>query len=239
MEHTYKIAGMSCKSCVNKVKTALESIDSVTSVNVSLNPPQATVQMTTHIPTQTLNNKLKELGDYSLTESMAPLKSDSSSLKNKQSLMPLFIILGYIMGGVILAGILAEDLSAHFLMKNFMGGFFIVFSLFKMIDLKGFAEGYSTYDLIAKRSRAYALTYPFLELSLGILYLSGLGGAFTDIATVLLMAVSSLGVAQALREKREIECACLGTSLKLPMTKVTLAEDLLMGVMALVQLWGI
>ncbi len=38
---------------------------------------------------------------------------------------------------------------------------------------------------------------------------------------------------QALLQKRTIQCACLGTALKLPMTKVTLGEDLLMGLMAL------
>ena len=50
------------------------------------------------------------------------------------------------------------------------------------------------------------------------------------------MAIGSIGVFQALREKKTIQCACLGTALKLPMTKVTLIEDVGMGVMALLML---
>ncbi|HJZ23034.1 MAG TPA: hypothetical protein VJ201_01120, partial [Candidatus Babeliales bacterium] len=48
----------------------------------------------------------------------------------------------------------------HSAMYDFMGIYFIIFSLFKIINLKGFAEAYSTYDIIAKRSAAYAYMYP-------------------------------------------------------------------------------
>lgn len=55
----------------------------------------------------------------------------------------------------------------------------------------------------------------------------------TNSITVLLMFVGSIGVYKALTSKRKFKCACLGTSLKLPMTKIALVEDLGMGVMAL------
>ena len=48
--------------------------------------------------------------------------------------------------------------------------------------------------------------------------------------------MNSAYVTQALLQKRKIRCACLGTILKLPMSGITLLEDLLMGVMALVML---
>ena len=35
-----------------------------------------------------------------------------------------------------------------------MTSFFLVFGGFKLMDLNGFAEGYSTYDLLADRNRA-------------------------------------------------------------------------------------
>ena len=57
-------------------------------------------------------------------------------------------------------------------MTDFMAGFFLVFSGFKLIDLRGFAEGYSTYDLVAKRIFQYGYAYPFLELAFGLAFLT-------------------------------------------------------------------
>jgi hypothetical protein len=39
-------------------------------------------------------------------------------------------------------------------------------------------------------------------------------------------------------QKNQIQCACLGTALKLPMTEATLIENLLMITMAIVGLSG-
>ena len=117
-----------------------------------------------------------------------------------------------------------------------MGAFFIVFSLFKLLNLSGFADAYSTYDILAARYRIYGLTYPFIELLLGIAYFTGFAPLATNTFTFVLMLVGSIGVFKALRTKRRFQCACLGTALKLPMTKVTLVEDLTMGAMALIML---
>lgn len=46
------------------------------------------------------------------------------------------------------------------------------------------------------------------------------------------MAVGTVGVARALPARRKIRCACLGAVFKLPMSYVTLAEDVLMAGMA-------
>jgi hypothetical protein len=50
------------------------------------------------------------------------------------------------------------------------------------------------------------------------------------------MGVGAVGVLRVLLDKRSIRCACLGTALNLPMTKVTLIEDLTMAAMAAVML---
>ena len=47
-------------------------------------------------------------------------------------------------------------LSVYQFITYFMAGFFIVFSGFKLLDLKGFAEGYSTYDLLAQKVFSYS-----------------------------------------------------------------------------------
>jgi copper chaperone CopZ len=238
MLHTYEVSGMRCQSCVGKVVAALKAVPGVSDATVTLRPPRAEIRMEHHVSTEILEKALRGAGEYSLSEIVASSKTAEakSEPKEPQSLTPLFVILSYIVGGVVLRAIISNDFSPHSLMTNFMGGFFVVFSLFKMINLSGFADGYSTYDVLAKRSRVYALAYPFIELALGIAYLTAFAPVLTNLVTLALMVVGSMGVAQALREKRTIQCACLGTALKLPMTKVTLAEDVVMGLMALVML---
>ena len=104
------------------------------------------------------------------------------------------------------------------------------------MDLRGFVEGYSTYDLLAQRIKNYGYVYPFLELGLGLLYLVQIWPLFTNIATVLLLGFSGIGVARKLLRHEKFQCACLGTFLKVPLTKVTLIEDFGMAAMALMML---
>jgi hypothetical protein len=146
--------------------------------------------------------------------------------------LPLIIIFS----SIILFTIVATSLhgfSLEFAMRMMMGSFFAIFGMFKVFNLKAFADAYSTYDIIAIRSRVYAFTYPFLELLLALLYLSNTGGVYRDIFTFVVMTVSSIGVIQKLRQKEEIPCACLGMVFKIPMTSVTLIEDVLMALEAL------
>ncbi len=121
-------------------------------------------------------------------------------------------------------------------MSDFMGFFFIIFGFFKIINWHGFAEAYATYDIIAQRSRLYAYAYPLIELTLGVLYLARWYPTFTNVTTLIVMLISSIGVANELRKKKTIVCACLGVVFKIPMTYVTLLEDLLMASMALAML---
>lgn len=236
MKHSYKIEGIHCQNCVQKISTAIKGIEGIKEVSVSVNPPKAVIDMDKHISLETLNEAVKSAGEYTLKEEDIKA-SEIAPVDTSQSLRPLFIIAGYLIGGVLLRAFISGNFHLHALMENFMGGFFVLFSLFKLIDLSGFADGYSTYDIIAKRSRAYALTYPFIELSLSIAYLASQQLFFVNIITILLMSVSSIGVFQALSKKQTIQCACLGTALKLPMTKVTLIEDLLMVFMAVIMLF--
>lgn len=123
------------------------------------------------------------------------------------------------------------------LMLNFMAGFFLVFSGFKLLDLKGFAMGYASYDLLARRIPKYGLIYPFLELSLGLAYLIKVEPMlYVNLATLTLMGFSGLGVLESVSKKRKFQCACLGTIIKVPLTGITLIEDFGMATMALYML---
>jgi hypothetical protein len=146
--------------------------------------------------------------------------------------LPLIIIFSSIALFTVVATYL-HGFSWEFAMRMMMGSFFLIFGAFKVFNLKAFADAYSTYDIVAMRSRAYAFTYPFLELLLAVLYLSDIGGIYRDIFTFVLMSVSTIGVVIKLRQREEIPCACLGMVFKIPMTWVTLIEDVLMALEAL------
>jgi YHS domain-containing protein len=121
-------------------------------------------------------------------------------------------------------------------MHDFMGFFLVVFAMFKLFDLEGFADGFQMYDLLAKQSRPYAYTYPFIELALGLGYLAHWQPLIIYGATVVIMLFGAAGVIRALAAGLDIECACMGTVLRVPLSTVALAEDLGMAGMAAVML---
>ncbi len=121
-------------------------------------------------------------------------------------------------------------------MRIIMAAFFLIFGFFKIINLSGFAKAYSMYDLIAKRVYWYGYVYPFLEIFLGIAYILQWKPIETNIFTLILMLISAAGVFNELRQGKQVTCACLGALFVIPMTYVTLAEDLIMAIMSLAML---
>ncbi len=118
------------------------------------------------------------------------------------------------------------------LMINFMGFFFLFLSSFKFWDLLGFQKGFAMYDLLGKRLKAYGLIYPFLELLIAMGFLAHFALPFVSLITVILMAFSALGVFKAVSAGLDIRCACMGTKLDLPLSTVSIVENLGMGTMA-------
>ena len=170
-----------------------------------------------------------------------PKKSEQAEDKKGflETYKPLFIIIGLIALPVLFLAL--QDVSVgKFIwqraMSQFMGGFFLVFSGFKFLDLKGFAQGYFTYDLLARRVFAYGYIYPFIELSLGLAYLTGFNPPLTNLATLVVMTFSGIGVVQSVAKKRKFKCVCLGTIIDVPLTNVTIIEDFSMAAMALLML---
>ena len=53
---------------------------------------------------------------------------------------------------------------------------------------------------------------------------------------IVVMIFSGIGVAIKLARREKFQCACLGTFLKVPLTKVTLIEDFGMALLAIIML---
>ncbi len=237
MKHTYKISGMTCNNCKASVEKYLSEIDHVSEVSVNLEKGEAEVKMNKHISTDILQKALPE--KYTLSEkneknvfasssmSAMPMEEEKSKL---QQLKPLLLIIFYIATASILLHY--KDWRWNAFMLDFMGLFYIVFSFFKMLDLKGFPESFRMYDPLAKRVPFYGKVYPFIETALGLMFLMRFEINIALIITLIVLGITTIGVTKTLLDKKSIRCACLGTALKLPMTEATFIENAIMIVMA-------
>ena len=224
----FSISGMSCQSCVAKVKGRLLKMPSVSEVSVTLTPPVAQLMAEDVFSAESINAWLSPLGNYQL-QALSP---SSQPNKSPQTYRPLWILLAYLL---ILSAILGWPHWQE-MMRFFMGGFFIAFSFFKMLDLRGFASAYRSYDLITKALPSYGFVYPWIELTLGLSYVAGTWPLETNVLTALVMTVSLMGVVKAVLSRQSIRCACLGTVFNLPMSTVTIFEDTLMLGMSVIAL---
>lgn len=240
MTHTYTITGMTCNGCAAKMQNLLSSVDGVENVNINLEKNEADVTMHHHIQISVLQNALKDYPKYQLTEQVNHhnhIESINEEEKKTwfETYKPILLIFAYITGITFLIEIKNGFDTMHW-MNNFMGAFFLTFSFFKLLDVKAFAESYASYDIIAKRWMGYGYVYAFIELALGIAFVTSFNPLITNSATFIVMSVSIIGVLQSVLNKRKIKCACLGAIFNLPMSTVTIIEDLLMIVMSLVML---
>ncbi|QOD60912.1 heavy-metal-associated domain-containing protein [Polaribacter haliotis] len=238
MKHTYKITGMTCGNCKASVEKYLSEIESVTNVSVNLEKEEAEITMEKHIETKVLKDALPE--KYTLSEKKQEKKEipdvafDGMEESKFQQLKPLFLIIFYITTAGILLNYKNWNWSAF--MLDFMGLFYIVFSFFKMLDLKGFPDSFRMYDPLAKRIPVYGKIYPFIETALGLMFLLRFEINIALIITLIVLGVTTVGVTKTLLNKKAIRCACLGTALKLPMTEATFIENAIMIVMAVLML---
>jgi copper chaperone CopZ len=227
MTHTYILTGMTCGNCESKVKSALLSIPNVLAVEVSKDDNTATIEMEKHISLSDLQNALGLDGKYKISsaqhsEAVEQTKSWLATYK------PLLIIFAFITGISLITASAEYKFDAMLFMRNFMAGFFLTFSFFKLLDIKAFAETYSMYDIVAKKIKVYAFIYPFIELALGIAYIINFNPFVTNLTALTIMSISLIGVLQSVLNKQKIQCACLGAVFNLPMSTVTIIEDALM-----------
>tara|TARA_B100000965_G_scaffold54246_1_gene40767 strand:- start:1058 stop:1774 length:717 start_codon:yes stop_codon:yes gene_type:complete len=227
---TIKISGMTCSGCVQTVTQALESVKNVIKANVSLENETATIEIKNNIRIEELQKSLPE--KYKIKEEIKVQSlRNSKTVTYLTELYPLFLILFYI---TISSVIMSWNKTLDDFMMDFMGLFFIVFSFFKFLDYKNFPRSFSMYDPIAKNIPLYGWIYPFIETFLGIMFLFRIQIFLSLVSTIIFLGVTTIGVVKVLTNKEEIQCACLGTAIKLPMTIATLIENGIMIIMAII-----
>jgi copper chaperone CopZ len=236
---TYKIEGMTCGGCVASIKKQLDESDSISDANIRLDFPQAKISFVNELGIETLQSIINKAGNYSIKLNGLETQNTELSLPemNIQTYKPLILIVCFIAVVSALSQFPFTSFSGMLWMRHFMAGFFIVFAFFKLLNLQGFANSYSMYDIVAAKWKSWGYVYPFVELALGLLYLTNIAPLATNISTALILGISSIGVIKSNLNKKKIKCACLGDVFNLPMSTVTIVEDLTMVAMAVIMLF--
>lgn len=249
-ESTYQIDGMTCQGCVKRVHAAL--VPFAETVTVNLNPPHTVLIRPkgdlvvlqnalagTRYLIKILDKQAERLGDDLRSKqgkSKVAVSTTLPIMPNDQSWLttysPLLLIITYIGFASVLVQIPSGGVTSEETMRYFMAGFFLVFSFFKFLDIKSFASAYAGYDILAARWYPWGTLYPFVELALGVAYLLHWQPILVSLATLVVMGFSTIGVFRAVMNKQKIRCACLGSVFQLPMSTVTIVEDVGMAGMA-------
>jgi hypothetical protein len=197
----------------------------VTSADVSLGLQAATIDMDKHISLATLQ---KAIGTKYTIDPSGHLESAEQAKSWWNTYKPVLLVFMYITTTSLISEASHQQFRWMQWMNNFMAAFFLVFSFFKLLNLRGFADSYAVYDIVAKKWYGWGFVYPFIELALGLAFLTGYYPAATNAFTLLVMSVSFVGVLQSVFNKQKIKCACLGAVFNLPMSTITILENVIM-----------
>ena len=95
---------------------------------------------------------------------------------------------------------------------------------------------FKKYDPIAKRIEIYAKIYPCIEIILGLAFLFQIQLFLASILTILILLPTTFGIIQALNKKQNLQCGCLGGFFNVPISWITVIENLVMIFMSLAML---
>lgn len=108
-----------------------------------------------------------------------------------------------------------------------------VLALLKLQDIESFSSMFLGYDMLARRWVPYGYIYPFAEATAGVLMTAGV---LTWLSAPIALIAGGIGAVSVFKavyiDKRDIKCACVGGSSKVPLGFVSLTENVMMVAMA-------
>jgi glutaredoxin len=114
-------------------------------------------------------------------------------------------------------------------MTGFMGISLSMLASLKLMDVETFAESFQKYDLLTQRIKPYGRLYPFVELLLGLGFLSGVAPLATGITSLVIGTIGGISVFKAVYiDKMALNCACVGGNSKAPLGVISFAENAIM-----------
>ena len=115
----------------------------------------------------------------------------------------------------------------------------VILAMLKLQDVERFSTMFLNYDLLAKRWVPYGYIYPFAEFAAGALMAARALDWLSIPLALFIGTVGGVSVFYAVYiQKRELKCACVGGSSRVPLGFVSLTENVAMVAMALWMLVG-
>ena len=182
-------------------------------------------------------NKDLECNIQDLECNIQDIQENTDDENNFYKFYPLILTFIFIIGGAGISQYNYDTWKWNQFMKNLMGIMLITFSYLKLLNLSGFKESFSNYDYLAKYVPIYGYIYPFIELILGILYIIEIFSILINSIVIVIFTFNLIQVGIVIYQGKKLECACMGSlGLKLPLSWVTIIEDIFMIAMSIAML---
>lgn len=119
-----------------------------------------------------------------------------------------------------------------YLLRNsllvFLGTFSLTFAGLKFYNFKGFLNSFVEYDFVSKKFIFYAYIFPIFELIFGVLFLFQFENFYLEVLCLIFFSINFISVMNALLKKQKYMCACLGGMFNVPLSYVSLIENITM-----------
>lgn len=240
----FRIDGMTCTSCESKIEHAVLESKDILSAKALFKTGQLEITALKPVNLSEIKSALAGLKKYTVSElkvNKTYTAKETAQIEKSlfQTYKPLIMVFTFILLSSLSFQFSLEKFSWHLFMNHLMAGFFIGLSFFKFLDLKSFAEAFSNYDPIAQHFYVYGYIYAFIEIMLGLLFLSHKFLLAANALAAVVLIITTIGVVKHLRSNKKFQCACLGAGFNLPLSKVTVAENLAMIFMGVYNLFNI
>lgn len=129
----------------------------------------------------------------------------------------------------------SNNINQKVLKNNSMGTLLILFGILKLINLEKFVDIYSKYDIITTNFKLYGYLFPFIEILIGYMLLLNYKININHIIILILMIISIVSVIISKINGQKLRCGCLGSFFHVPLSYVTIFENIYMIIMILLQ----
>ncbi len=232
MQAVYKVEGMTCQGCADNIQNGLNNQSFINKANVSLQESKLTIDSDSTLDINSLNSIVSTLGNYKIRPNTTNILSEIVNYFTSKK--PIVIALSIVILSSLAMQISDETFNLNKWFMSYMGIFFIIFSFLKLLNVSGFSMTFKKYDLISKIIPPYATSYPFIELSLGIIFLTQTQSIliYANAFTLIFMVSQTIGIIRSLSKSEQIQCACMGSAVDVPLSSLTVVENITMIAMA-------
>tara|TARA_B110000116_G_scaffold69040_1_gene59590 strand:- start:504 stop:1244 length:741 start_codon:yes stop_codon:yes gene_type:complete len=229
-ETVYRVYGMTCQGCADTIENGIKSNLNITFAHVSLTEKELRIQSEAILDLNDINSIVSNLGNYKILNNNPSLISIVINYFSSKKPIVIALILVATASLSLQVPTKSFDINAWFI--SYMGLFFMLFSFLKLLNVSGFSMTFKKYDLISKKIPRFSLIYPYIELILAIAFLTQYLLIYANILTLVFMTSQTIGISKSLKNSEQIECACMGSSISLPLSSLTVLENIIMISMA-------